>query len=553
MLFVVLSGAVYGVRRWTSHTAASHTAPAAPTPMAAMPTTSAPTSPTSTAATPRGSVTIDARRQQLIGVRIVPVTRESLAQTVRAVGVVRYDETRQSDINLKVEGWIRDLYVDSTGQAVEKGQPLFTLYSPDLVTTQQEYLLALKTRDQLQQSTLADARERADQLVASARQRLALWDLAPEDLRALEEKRQVSEAIVFRSPATGFVVEKSAVKGLHVMAGQTLYKLTDVSTVWVEADVYENEVSGIRIGTMAAVTIDAYPGERFSGRVTYIYPYLDEKTRTNKVRFAFANPRGRLKPGMFANVEVPVGGGTGLTVPTNAVLDSGTEQIVFVAQGDGVFEPRTVKVGRRLGDSMQILDGLKEGEQVATGAAFFLDSESQLRASLQGYEAASGWRWRPCGDDGHGHHVSYRARPGQGRRQPVGSDRQGRGRQADRRRGRDRAVLHAGHADDEHAGDAERSQAVAGWRRRVSGHGASDDGGPMGRDRHRHARWAAPRIETAARGRAVTRRRGANRHAYVSRIDRGGSKSGHRRHRPDGRWPLATPTLRRKRSRRRPR
>ncbi len=172
------------------------------------------------------------------------------------------------------------------------------------------------------------------------------------------------------------------------MAGQTLYKLADVSTVWVEADVYENEVSGIRLGTMAAVTIDAYPGERFSGRVTYVYPYLDEKTRTNRVRFAFANPRGRLKPGMFANVDVPVGGGMGLTVPANAVLDSGAEQLVFVAQGDGVFEPRKVKVGRRLGDAMQILDGLKEGEQVATGAAFFLDSESQLRASLQGYEAA---------------------------------------------------------------------------------------------------------------------------------------------------------------------
>ena len=272
----------------------------------------------------------------------------------------------------------------------QKGQPLFTLYSPDLLNTQQEYLLALKTRDRVQQSTIADARERADQLVTSARQRLALWDVSAEDLRALDETRQASEAIVFRSPASGFVIEKPAQKGLHVMPGQTLYKLADLSTVWVEADVYENEVSGIRLGTMAAVTIDAYPGERFSGRVTYVYPYLDEKTRTNKVRFAFANPRGRLKPGMFANVEVPVGGGMGLTVPTNAVLDSGTEQLVFVAQGDGVFEPRKVKVGRRLGDAMQILDGLKEGEQVATGAAFFLDSESQLRASLQGYDATPG-------------------------------------------------------------------------------------------------------------------------------------------------------------------
>jgi RND family efflux transporter MFP subunit len=350
--------------------------------------------------TPRGAITIDARRQQLIGVRIVPVARTSLVQSVRAVGVVRYDETRQSDVNLKVDGWIRDLFIDSTGQAVEKGQPLFTLYSPDLVATQQEYLLALNTRDSLQQSTVADARERADQLVASARQRLALWDLAPDDLRALDETRRISEAVVFRSPARGFVIEKTAQKGLHVMAGQTLYKVADLSVVWVEADVYENEVSGVRVGTAAAVSIDAYPGERFSGRVAYVYPYLDEKTRTNKVRFIFANPRGRLKPGMFGNVEVSVGGGTGLTVPTNAVLDSGTEQLVFVAQGDGVFEPRTVKVGRRLGESVQILDGLKEGEQVATGAAFFLDSESQLRASLQGYQAVSAGSGGPAATTG---------------------------------------------------------------------------------------------------------------------------------------------------------
>jgi membrane fusion protein, copper/silver efflux system len=400
MLLCVVAGSIYGVRRWMSHRSVSTNASAAPTAMADMSANGARIHTSSPVTTPRGTVTIDARRQQLIGVRIVPVMRASLARTVRAVGIVRYDETRQSDVNLKVEGWIRDLYVDSTGQAVKKGQPLFSVYSPDLVTTQQEYLLALKTRDSLQQSTLADARARADQLVAAARQRLALWDLAPEDLRALDEKRQLSEAIVFRSPANGFVVEKTAVKGLHVMAGQSLYKLADLSAVWVEADVYETDVSGVRVGATAAVSIDAYPGERFSGRVIYVYPYLDEKTRTDKVRFAFVNPRGRLKPGMFADVEVPVGGGMGLTVPTNAVLDSGTEQLVFVAQGDGVFEPRNVKVGRRLGDMVQILDGLKEEEQVATGAAFFLDSESQLRASLQGYDAAPADRGGPAATTG---------------------------------------------------------------------------------------------------------------------------------------------------------
>jgi Cu(I)/Ag(I) efflux system membrane fusion protein len=336
--------------------------------------------------TSRGEVTIDPRRQQLMGVRTVTVTRAAVEATVRTVGLVRYNETALTDVNVKVEGWIRDLYVDATGQAVRAGEPLFTLYSPDVLATQHEYLLALTTRDRLQQSVMPDARERADALVTSARQRLALWDLPPEELRALDTKRQATEALVFRSPATGVVIDKQALKGLHVMPGQTLYKLADLSRVWIEADIYENELAGVRLGEPATVTLDAYPGERFSGRVAYIYPYLDEKSRTNKVRLELANHGGRLKPGMFAHVELRTRGGTGLMVPTNAVLDDGTEQVAFVARGEGVFEPRTVKVGRRVADAIEILEGLRDGEQVATGAAFFLDSESQLRASLHAYE-----------------------------------------------------------------------------------------------------------------------------------------------------------------------
>jgi membrane fusion protein, copper/silver efflux system len=308
---------------------------------------------------------------------------------VRAVGLVRYDETRQAEINLRVEGWIRDLYVDYTGQPIQKGQPLFTLYSPDVLTTQQEYLLALKTRDQVQGSVIADARERADQLVAAARQRLTLWDLPLEEIRTLEEKRQALEVVTFRSPVSGFVIEKQALKGLHIMPGQSLYRVADLSVVWVEADVYERDLAAIRRGATATIIVDAYPGDRFTGRIIYINPYLDEKTRTNRVRFELSNRGGRLKPGMYANVELRGTGGMAFTVPTNAVLDSGQDQLVFVALGDGMFEPRQVKVGRRAGDSVEILEGLKDGEQVATGAAFFLDSESQLRASLQGYEAAS--------------------------------------------------------------------------------------------------------------------------------------------------------------------
>jgi Cu(I)/Ag(I) efflux system membrane fusion protein len=340
-------------------------------------------------ATPRGDVTIDARRQQLIGVKTVAVTRQTIDQIVRAAGAVRYDETKQADVNVKVEGWIRDLYVDATGQPIQRGQPLFTLYSPDLLNTQNEYLLALKTRDQLQQSTLADARERADALVASARQRLLAWDLPTEDLQKLDETRQAVDAVVFRAPVNGFVIEKQAVKGLHVMPGQSLYKVSDLSVVWVEADVYESEIAAIRVGDAATVSVDAYPGDRFSGRVIYIYPYLDDKTRTNKIRVQLTNRGGRLKPGMYANVDLTSRGRSGLVAPTNAVLDSGREQVIFVAQGNGLFQPRSVKIGRRLGDATEILAGLKEGEQVATRAAFFLDSESQLRASLQGYEPST--------------------------------------------------------------------------------------------------------------------------------------------------------------------
>lgn len=337
---------------------------------------------------PRAEVSLDLRRQQLIGVRTATVTREPFDKTIRTVGIVKYDETRIADVNLKIEGWIRNLFVESPGQAVRRGQPLFTLYSPELLTTQQEYLLALRTREQMQESQVPEAREYADRLVQAARQRLALWDLSAAQIRALESTREPQTALTFHSPASGVVTEKQAVQGMHVTPGQSLYKIADVSVVWVEADVYEAEIALIEPGQRAAVTLDAYPGERLFGQVIFIYPYVEANTRTVRVRFAFDNRRGRLKPGMYANVELHVPMGIGLTIPADAVLDSGTRQLVFVAEGDGYFQPRDVTVGQRLGDKVQILEGLEEGEHVASGAAFFLDSESQLRASVQGFEPA---------------------------------------------------------------------------------------------------------------------------------------------------------------------
>jgi RND family efflux transporter MFP subunit len=336
----------------------------------------------------RGDVTIDPQRQQLIGVRLATATRASMAAVVRTTGVVRIDETRLSDVNVKLDGWIRDLYVDFTGQVVQKGQALFTLYSPDLLTTENEYVLALKTRDQVKDSAIADAREYADRLVEAGRQRLRLWDLTAEDIARLEKTREAPETVTFRSPVSGVVVEKLAVRGMHIVPGQTLYKVADLSVVWVEADVYEQEMALANVGQRAVVTLDAYPGASFEGRAIYVYPFVEENTRTAKVRFQFSNASGRLKPGMYANVELQGSSGMSLSVPANAVLDSGTEQVVFVARGEGRFTPRTVKVGRSFGDRIEIVDGLEEGEQVAIGATFFLDSESQLRAGLQNFEPA---------------------------------------------------------------------------------------------------------------------------------------------------------------------
>jgi Cu(I)/Ag(I) efflux system membrane fusion protein len=258
------------------------------------------------------------------------------------------------------------------------------------LATQNEFLLALKSREQMQASQVADAREYADRLVDSARQRLASWDLSPEQIATIEQTRQPLSAVTFTSPANGFVVDKQAVRGMHVMPGQTLYKIADVSVVWIEADVYEQEIAAVRVGAPATVSLDAYPGQNFAGRAIYIYPYVDENSRTAKVRMQFANPGGRLKPGMFAHVELRGAGGSGLTIPSDALLDSGKEQIVFVAEGDGIFSPRHVTAGQRTADVVEITKGLKEGEQVATGAAFFLDSESQLRAGLQNYEPPAG-------------------------------------------------------------------------------------------------------------------------------------------------------------------
>jgi Cu(I)/Ag(I) efflux system membrane fusion protein/cobalt-zinc-cadmium efflux system membrane fusion protein len=362
-------------------------APAASLPVTGAPPAAAPTGPP---ATPRVPVTLDARRQQLIGVRTTHAVRVMMAPEVRASGTVRADETRLTEVNVKADGWIRGLRANFTGRPVQQGEILFTLYSPDLIATQEEYLLALRGRTQATAGQVPELRDYSARLVDAARERLRRWDVAEEQIQELEQRAAPFETVPVRSPASGVIVEKTAVEGMHVAPGQALFRIADLSSVWVEADVYERDMAAVRIGQAATVTLDAYPDQRFAGRATYIYPFVEEQTRTMKVRFQLPNPRGLLKPGMYANVALATAAASVLSVPADAVLDSGTEQVVFVALGGGYFEPRRVRTARRVDGMVEVTEGLKEGDEVATGATFFLDSESQLRAAVRGFEAAPG-------------------------------------------------------------------------------------------------------------------------------------------------------------------
>ena len=361
-------------------------------PAPSMPTTgAAPAAVTiGTQATPRVPVTLNARRQQLIGVRTTRAVRVDMTPEVRAVGTVRADETRQTEVNVKADGWIRGLVANFTGRPVSRGETLFTLYSPDLIATQEEYLLALRGQTQAITGQVPELRDYSTRLVEAARERLRRWDMADAEIQELEQRGAAYETIPVRSPASGVVVEKTAVEGMHVTPGQTLFRIADLSSVWLEANVYERDMAAIRIGQAATVTFEAYPEQRFTGRVTYIYPFVDEQTRTVKVRYQLPNPRGLLRPGMYATVVLTTPALSLLSVPADAVLDSGAEQVVFVALGDGYFEPRRVRTARRVDAMVEIIEGLKEGEEVATGATFFLDSESQLQAAVRGREAAPG-------------------------------------------------------------------------------------------------------------------------------------------------------------------
>jgi len=325
------------------------------------------------------AITIDAERQQLIGLRTETVAEGSVSGELRALGRVVADETRVRKVNVKVEGFIEKLFVDFVGKPVAKGQPLFSLYSPDFVSAQREYLLALQTQKSLAGGSLQGS---GGELLESARRRLGLWDVPKEAIDHLEKTGEVQKALTLRSPISGVVTVKNVVEGARITPADILFEITDLSHMWVQVDVYEAELSRAKVGLPAEMTTQASPGKTFKGRVAFVDAVMDPKTRTAKARLEFPNPKGELKPEMFGEVLLKGQGRKGLIIPLDAVLDAGTTKVVFVALGDGRFEPREVATGTTMGEKVEIRSGLKAGEEVVVRANFLVDSESRLKAAL---------------------------------------------------------------------------------------------------------------------------------------------------------------------------
>jgi Cu(I)/Ag(I) efflux system membrane fusion protein len=326
------------------------------------------------------TVTIDPTRQQMIGLKTAPVTKGQVADSWRTVGRVEVDPTRVRRVNVKIDGYVERAYVAFVGQPVHKGQALFSIYSPSLLVAQNEYLLALETRKQLAGAGALAAN--GDDLVKAARRKLELWDIPDKEIQRLERTGQATKTLTLVSPISGVVTTKNIVEGARLNPGDTPYELTDLSMVWVMADAYQADLGRVRVGMNATMTVSAFTGRLFKGRVKFIDPVLDPNTRTTKVHLHFPNSTGELRPDMYGEVQLEGQTTTGLQVPADAIVHAGTKDIVFVALGDGKFAPREVRLGVVGTSETQVLEGLREGEGVVTRANFLIDSESRLRASL---------------------------------------------------------------------------------------------------------------------------------------------------------------------------
>jgi Cu(I)/Ag(I) efflux system membrane fusion protein len=332
-----------------------------------------------------GGIRVSAERIQKLGVKTAVVEHRQLARAPRATGRVEVDERRVFAVAPKFEGWIERLHANVTGQAVARGQPLFEVYSPELVSAQREYALAAKGARLGSADTQAAMRQLAEASLA----RLRNWDISEEQLKALAAGGDARRSLTFRSPVAGVVTEKKALQGMRFMPGETLYQVADTSAVWIIADIPEQDIALVKPGAKAKVRIDAYPGRDFEGTVAYVYPTMKAETRTIPVRLELANPGALLKPAMYAQVEFAASDARGgLAVPVSAVIDSGVRQVVVVAVGEGRFESREVRLGMRGDQYVEVLSGVAEGEQVVVAGNFLIDSESNLRAALGGMEKA---------------------------------------------------------------------------------------------------------------------------------------------------------------------
>jgi len=346
---------------------------------------------TSPAPAQDNAIFVPPEKQQLIGMHSVAAEMGTLTKELRIAGKVSVDETRVTHIHSKVSGYIEEVFADSVGKPVRAGEPLFTIYSPDLVATEQDFLLALKSRSLLRDSTLASAAQGSENLIAAARERLRLWDVSDREIQNLETEGKVKRAITVYSPITGVVMERAAYHhGTFVDPSKDLFTIVDLSQVWVLGEVYETDIPLIRPGQTAEVELPYSGGGRtIRGRVDFIYPFLDPKSRTVQVRMQFQNPNLSLKPEMFTNITMSVSLGRQVVIPQDAVMDTGTEQYVFIDKGDGYVQPRQVKVSAEAGDKVGIQQGLKPGERVVTGANFIVDSESRLKGAFAGMGAPS--------------------------------------------------------------------------------------------------------------------------------------------------------------------
>lgn len=329
-------------------------------------------------------ITIDPATQQKMGVRFSTVKKADLTRTIRTIGLVGYEEPTQYSVNAKIDGWVERLYVNQTGAAVRKGQPLFDIYSPDLVTAQQEFLLAVRNHEIFEQSPYPEIARGANDLLLAAKKRLQYWDITDEQIETLERTGEIKKTLTLFAAQSGVVTRKNITEGAFIKAGAELYQISDISRVWIYADIYEYELPWIKEGHLAVVQFP-YSRSPVHGTVSIVYPYVEPKTRTVKARIDVDNADLALKPDMYVNVQIEgQQARAALTVPSEAVLRSGKQETVFVALGDGRFDPRRVRTGLESDDgAIQILEGLHEGEKIVTSAQFMFDSESRLREAIQ--------------------------------------------------------------------------------------------------------------------------------------------------------------------------